>query len=91
MGVSWHFSKYLIQSFPPDRAEAKQRWSFGVYEILDDRNSPIDPRVFHVTYRGVVELPAAEVPDAQDPQFTAKLEDAVVQRWRQLERQSNSG
>ncbi|MGE0711911.1 MAG: hypothetical protein AB7N76_03100 [Planctomycetota bacterium] len=85
--MSWHFSKFLIQSFPPDRAEAKERWAFGVYEILDERRTPVDPRVLHVTYRGVVELSSEEVPDPEQPDFTARLEDAVVAKWKTLSSQ----
>ena len=80
--MHWSFSQYLIQAFPPDRAEAKERWTFGLYEILDQRNSPIDPRVLHATYRGVVELAPEEIPDASDPLYTPKLEEAVVRKWK---------
>lgn len=77
------FSKYLIQSFPPDRAEAtRDRWMFGVYEILDDRKNPVDPAVLHVVYRGAVEIAADEVPSPEDPLFTPKLEDVVVKKWK---------
>lgn len=81
----WSFSKWLIQSSPPDRAEARDRWTFGIYEILDHRNSPIDPRVVHATYRGVVELDPDEIPPAEDAAFTAKLEEAVVSKWKRLQ------
>lgn len=82
--MHWSFSQYLIQAFPPDRAEAtKERWTFGLYEILDDRNSPVDPRVLHVTYRGVVELNPDEIPDPKDPLFTPKVEELVVRKWKQ--------
>ena len=81
--LGWSFSKYLIQSFPPDRAEAtKERWVFGVYEILDERKNPVDPRVLHVVYRGTVEVGANEVPDPEDPLFTPKLEAVVVKKWK---------
>ena len=76
------FSKYLIQSFPPDRAEAQDRWTFGVYEILDDRKIPMDPAVLHVVYRGAVEISPEEVPSPEDPLFTPKLEDVVVKKWK---------
>ena len=79
---AWSYSKYLIQSFPPDRAEAKDRWTFGLYEILDDRQNPVDPKVLHVMYCGAVEVEASEVPDAADPLFTPKLEDVVVEKWK---------
>lgn len=85
---AWSFSKYLIQSFPPDRAEAKDRWTFGLYEILDERNNPVDPRVLHVIYCGAVEVAADEVPEADDPLFTPKLEDIVVKKWKKA--RSNS-
>jgi hypothetical protein len=78
----WQFSKFLIQSFPPDRSESKARWAFGLYEILDDRHSPMVPRVFHATYRGLVELSPDEIPSPEQNDFTAQLEDAVVKKWK---------
>ncbi len=81
----WAFSKYLIQSSPPDMAEARERWTFGLYEILDQRSSPIDPRVIHCTYRGVVELDPDEVPDPADVAFAPKLEEAVIAKWKRLQ------
>ena len=82
--MHWSFSQFLLQAFPPDRAEAtKERWTFGLYEILDTRNSPLDPRVLHVTYRGVVELSPEEIPAADDPLYTPKLEEAAVRKWKQ--------
>ncbi|RMG16401.1 MAG: hypothetical protein D6731_06225 [Planctomycetota bacterium] len=85
-GIShWEPSKWLVQSAPPDMAEGRTRWTFGVYEILDVRRSPVDPRVIHAIYRGVVELDPEEVPDPQDPTFTPRLEEAVIQKWKQLQ------
>jgi len=83
---SWSYSKWLVQAFPPDRGEASERWAFGLYEILDRRVSPIDPRVLHVTYRGVVELDPGAIPDAADPHFTPRLEEAVVEKFRAMQR-----
>jgi hypothetical protein len=62
--------------------QGKERWTFGLYEILDKRDSPVDPRVVHTTYRGVVELSADEIPDPEDKMFTARLEEAVVNKWK---------
>ena len=80
--MQWSFSNYLIQSFPPDRAESNDRWTFGIHEILDKRRNPVDPRVLHVVYLGAVEIRPDEVPDPEDPLFTHKLEEAVVKRWK---------
>ncbi|MBL4846897.1 MAG: hypothetical protein JKY65_15365 [Planctomycetes bacterium] len=80
--MQWSFSKYLIQSFPPDRSESGDRWTFGIFEILDERKNPIDPRVLHVVYCGAVEMPAEDVPDPKDPLFTPKLEESVIKRWK---------
>ena len=65
--------------------ENRERWSFAIYEILDRRNSPRDPAVLHTAYRGVVELAATEIPDPAEATFTAKLEEAVVRKWRALQ------
>jgi hypothetical protein len=75
-------SKWLLQASPPDLSEGGQRWQFGVYEILDMRQGPFNPRVLHTMYRGVVELEAKELPPANDPGFSAKLEEAVVQKYK---------
>jgi hypothetical protein len=74
-------SKWLVQSAPPDMAEGSTRWAFAVYEILDKRHSPVDPRLVHSIYRGVVELEPEEIPDPTDPMFTAKLEDAAIKKF----------
>lgn len=81
----WSPSSWLIQSSPPDMAENRNRWTFGLYEILDRRETPVSPKVLHTVYRGVVELDAARIPDAKDPLFALKLEEAVTQRWRELQ------
>lgn len=83
---SWSYSKWLVQAFPPDRGEASERWAFGLYEILDKRLSPIDPRVLHVTYQSVVELDSSAIPAAGDPFFTPRLEEAVVEKFRAMQR-----
>ena len=81
----WSPSKWLLQSAPPDMAEpGKERWTFGLYEILDQRDSPVDPRVVHTTYRGVIELAEDEIPDPADKMFTARLEEVVVNKWKKL-------
>jgi hypothetical protein len=78
--------KYLIQACPPDMSESRAdaRWGFGVYEILDQRVSPMEPRVMHTVYRGVVELTPEEMPSTDDPSFSAKLDEAVVAKWKSL-------
>jgi hypothetical protein len=81
---SWATSKWLIQASPPDRAEPSQRWAFSLYEVLDRRSTPLDPRVLHVTYRGIVELAEEEIPPADDALYTAKLEAAVVEKWKEI-------
>lgn len=75
-------SRWLMQASPPDLAENRQRWTFGLYEILDHREGPFTPRVLHTVYRGVIELAEGELPLAGDPLFAAKLEDAVVQKYK---------
>lgn len=75
-------TKWLIQACPPDQAEARDRWTFGVYEILDQRRGPFDPRVLHTTYRGVVEMEPHELPKAEDPLFAARLEEAVITKFQ---------
>ena len=75
-------SRWLLQASPPDLAENRERWTFGLYEILDQRDGPFNPRVLHTVYRGVIELAASELPAADDPLFAPKLEDAVVQKYR---------
>jgi len=81
----WRYSKYLFQSSPPDMAEAeKSRWTFGVYEILDRRNTPVDPKVVHVSYLGSVEVEPDELPDINDDAFSAKLEEAIVKKFEAL-------
>jgi hypothetical protein len=75
-------SKWLFQSSPPDLAEARERWTFGLYEILDQREGPFNPRVLHTVYRGVIELDASELPQASDPLFAPKLEEAIVQKYK---------
>ncbi len=82
MAVHWSPSKYLFQSAPPDMGEGSARWSFAIYEILDTRDSPIEPRVCHATYQGVVELDPASIGDASDPLFSVKLEDAIIKKWK---------
>ena len=80
--VSLAPSKWLIQASPPDHSEARTRWTFGLYEILDNRVGPFDPRVLHTVYRGVIELEPGEVPPAADPLFAPKLEEAVVAKFK---------
>ena len=82
MSIHWSPSKYLIQCAPPDMAEGGARWAFAIYEIIDKRKSPIDPRVCHAVYSGVVELDAEEIGDPKDPLFSVKLQEAVVNRWK---------
>ena len=55
-------SKWLIQACPPDMSESRvdARWGFGVYEVLDRRRNPMDPRVLHSIYRGAIELSAED-------------------------------
>jgi hypothetical protein len=77
-------SKWLFQASPPDQAEGSTRWTFGLYEILDNRNGPFDPRVLHTTYRGVIELEPNELPKADDPQYAPKLEDTLVTKYKAL-------
>ena len=87
----WRYSKYLFQSSPPDMAEAEQsRWTFGVYEILDRRNNPGDPKITHVSYLGSVEVDPDEVPAAEDDGFSAKLEEVIVKKFKALARGSRS-
>lgn len=81
-------SKWLIQASPPDQAELKQRCTFALFEILDRRKTPLDPRVLHVTYRGIVDLSEAEIPAAGDLHYSAKLEATVVAKWEEI-RQGN--
>lgn len=78
----WSPSKYLFQSAPPDMGEGSARWAFAIYEILDTRDSPIEPRVCHCTYQGVVELSKEELGDTGDPLFTVKLEDTIINKWK---------
>ena len=76
-------SKYLIQAAPPDLAETERaRSTFAIYEILDKRHSPVDPRLVHTMYMGVVDMEAEDYPDPKDDMFTARLEDAVVRAWK---------
>jgi hypothetical protein len=75
-------SKWLFQASPPDLAENRERWQFGLYEILDQRDGPFNPRVLHTTYRGVIELAPNELPAADDPTFSAKLEEKIVQKYK---------
>lgn len=75
-------TNWLIQASPPDMGENRTRWRFGVFEILDEREGPFKPRVLHTIYRGVVELEAQELPPAADALFAAKLEDAVVRKFK---------
>ncbi|MCO5167039.1 MAG: hypothetical protein M9894_11810 [Planctomycetes bacterium] len=75
-------SKWLFQASPPDLAEARERWTFGLYEILDQRDGPFDPRVLHTVYRGVIELSEAELPSESDPLFAPRLEEAIVQKYK---------
>lgn len=76
-------SKYLIQAAPPDMAEgAVNRWQFGVYEILDKRNGPVDPPIVHAMYVGTVEIAPDQIGDPNDDVFSARLEDAVVKQWK---------
>lgn len=75
-------SKWLFQASPPDLAEARERWTFGLYEIIDQREGPFNPRVLHTVYRGVIELDASELPVASDPLFAPKLEEAIVQKYK---------
>jgi len=79
-------SKWLIQACPPDLTESRAdaRWTFGVYEVLDRRETPVKPSVLHVIYRGAVELQAKELPERDDPFFSGKLEEAVVAKWKRL-------
>ncbi len=78
----WAPSKYLIQAAPPDMAEGGERWAFAIYEIMDKRHSPMEPRLVHAYYWGVIELGAEEVGDPKDPMFSAKLEEAVISKWK---------
>lgn len=84
--MSYLLPKYLIQATPPDMSESRidARWGFGVYEILDQRISPMEPRVLHTVYRGSVDLSASELPDTQDPSFSARLDEAVIRKWKSL-------
>ncbi len=75
-------TNWLIQASPPDMGENRTRWRFGVFEILDEREGPFKPRVLHTVYRGVVELDAQELPPPADALFAAKLEDAVVRKYK---------
>ncbi len=75
-------SKWLFQASPPDLAENRERWTFGLYEILDQREGPFDPRVLHTVYRGVIELAESELPSAGDPLFAPRLEEAIVQKYK---------
>lgn len=75
-------SKWLFQASPPDLAENRERWTFGLYEILDQREGPFNPRVLHTVYRGVIELDESELPSADDPLFAPKLEEALVQKYK---------
>lgn len=79
----WRPSQWLIQSSPPDMAENRNRWTFGLYEIIDRRETPVNPKVVHVTFRGQIELEPAEVPDPEDPMFSVKLEEAVLAAWEE--------
>ena len=78
--------KYLIQATPPDMSESRvdARWGFGIYEILDQRTSPMEPRVLHTIYRGAIEMQPDELPDKSDPSFSAKLDEAVIRKWKSL-------
>jgi hypothetical protein len=82
MSFSQQCSKWLFQASPPDLAENRERWTFGLYEILDQRDGPFNPRVLHTVYRGVIELEEGELPDANDALFAPKLEDAIVKKYR---------
>jgi hypothetical protein len=86
MSAHYSPSKWLIQCAPPDVTEHTQRWAFAVYEILDKRMSPVDPRLIHAVYRGVVELSAEEVGDAEDAMFSARLEETIVNKWKAANR-----
>ncbi len=79
-------SKYLFHAAPPDMSESRAdaRWAFSVYEILDRRQSPVDPAVLHTIYRGSIDLDVEEVPDPTDPHFAALLEEAIVEKWKGL-------
>lgn len=77
-------SKWLFQASPPDMAESRERWTFGLYEILDTRQGPFDPRVLHTVYRGVVELEPGELPAAEDPAYAPKLEETIVRKYKAL-------
>jgi len=81
-------SKWLIQACPPDLSEsrAEPRWTFGVYEVIDDRISPMNPRVLHTVYRGAVNMSPQELPDPNDPLFAGRLEEAVIKKWKHLAR-----
>ncbi|MEZ6185145.1 MAG: hypothetical protein R3F62_09075 [Planctomycetota bacterium] len=81
-------SKWLIQACPPDLSESRvdPRWTYGVYEVLDERISPMQPRVLHTIYRGAVSLEAEELPNPADPLFAGRLEEAIVQKWKHLAR-----
>jgi hypothetical protein len=76
-------SKWLFQASPPDLSESP-RWTFALYEILDIRHAPVDPRVLHSVYRGVVVLEPDELPDTKDPHYSAKLEESVVRKYKSL-------
>jgi hypothetical protein len=76
-------SKWLFQASPPDLSESP-RWTFALYEILDIRHAPVDPRVLHSVYRGVVVLEPNELPEAKDPHFAAQLEETVVKKYKSL-------
>ena len=67
---------------PPGPGRGQGPLDLRLYEILDERNNPVDPRVLHVIYCGAVEVAADEVPEADDPLFTPKLEDIVVKKWK---------
>lgn len=86
MAPSYPLSKWLIQACPPDLSESRvdPRWTFGLYEIMDQRNSPMDPAVLHTVYRGSIELSASELPDPKDPLFAGRLEEAVVKKWKRV-------
>ena len=84
--MSYPLPKYLIQATPPDMTESRvdARWGFGIYEILDKRLSPMEPRVLHTVYRGSVEMSPDELPDTQDAAFRARLDEAVVAKWKSM-------
>lgn len=84
MAPSYPLSKWLIQACPPDLSESRidSRWTFGLYEILDRRMTPMEPAILHTVYRGAVELSQSELPDPKDPLFAGRLEEAVVKKWK---------